>query len=561
MRNLLTYLVLFGLSLNQSVMAQELDARLPMNSGESIVLLSDRYIYGAGEEIHFFASYEGPAAAKEGSWSTVLYVELLSWDGSKQASSKVQIRQGLAQGSMSISANIASGVYYLRAYTLWMRNYSPLTYAYLPLTVLNPYVQDVLAGPVEGSEALLGMEENIKPEGNFAVLSGLQEHYGTREPVELDVEVLDGLSTGPYSLSIAKTGSRSSSDFSWKETRTVSDSGSIEFLPEIYGLSLSGRVIDRESGEGVDRASLQLSSYAQAFLFAEVLSRQDGSFLYVFPRFTGTPELHIAEAPDHAGSHQILLASEFCNKPVTLPYVPLQIDSSTQAIVQELLINCQLKERYSSNTSDEPLNTIPSSFYGHGASVTNVKDYIELADLRELVYEIIPQVSIRSTDGVPGIIIQGQDCMDIYPPLVLLDNVPVPNNEELLNIPGNRIERIEVLNRAYMVGNTRYSGIFSIYSSNKDMAGLSTRGEGHFFNLQMLDQYAKPEPALHSSDAGGPFIRNLLYWEPDIRFSEGGRYKLRFSAPDTPGTYVLSLRGGEQEKDHILLFQTELLVK
>jgi hypothetical protein len=462
---------------------------------------------------------------------------------------------------MTISANMASGVYYLRAYTLWMRNYSPLTYTYLPLKVLNPYLQDRIAGPVDGDEAPQGMEQNKVLKGNFPPLKGLRDHYATRELVELDLELPEGLSEGSYSLSIAKTSSVSSTDYSWKKEVPVPDPGGIEFLPEINGMSLSGRVIDRDSREGVDRARLQLSSYADPFLYAEVLSMKDGSFLYALPDFRGNPELHIAEAADHAGNHEILLASEFCNQPVTLPHVPLKIDSGTQAIVQEILINSQLKEKYRQNTSEDLLNKHISPFYGHGASVTHVKDYIELADLRELVYEIIPQVSIRSNDGVPGIIIQGQDCMDIYPPLVLLDNVPVPNNEELLNIPGNRILRIEVLNRAYMVGNTRYSGIFSIYSSNMDMAGVSTRGEGQFFNLQMPDRYTKPVLEFPPSEARGPFIGNLLYWEPDIRFSAGVTYQLRFSTPDTPGTYVLSLRGSEQGEDYVLLFQTELLVK
>lgn len=555
-------MLLFGLLLNQSVVAQESDVRLPLNSGEEIVLLSDRYIYGAGEEIHFFASYGGPAEMEEGSWSTVLYVELISWDGSKQASSKVQIKEGSARGSMTISASIASGVYYLRAYTLWMRNYSALTYAYVPLKILNPNVQDLLGGPAEGDGPVQVMESKPKDfQGNFAVLSGLRDHYATGELVELAMEIPDGLSEGPYSLSIAKTVSPSSADFSWPEEMTLRNSGSIEFLPEINGLSLSGRVIDRESKDGVDRARIQLSSYADPFLYAEVFSREDGSFVYALPDFSGNPELHIAEASDHDGSHQILLATEFCNKPVTLPYVPLQIDSSKQAIVREILVNSQLKQRYWQAPPQEQRTELPMAFYGHGATRTNVKDYIELADLRELVYEIIPQVSIRSNDGLSGITIQGQDCMDIYPPLILLDNVPVPNNEELLNIPGNRIERIEVLNRAYMVGNTRYSGIFSVYSVNKDMAGLSPRGEGQFFNLQMPDRQAIRLKQCFEPEAGGPFICNLIYWEPDVRFSEAGDFKLRFHTPDTPGSYVLSLRGSEQDKDYILLYQAELLVK
>ena len=126
-------------------------------------------------------------------------------------------------------------------------------------------------------------------------------------------------------------------------------------------------------------------------------------------------------------------------------------------------------------------------FYGNGASVTYVRDYIELPDLREFIYEIIPQVSITGSGSGSSISIQGPDCLDIYPPLILVDNVPVPNNEAFLNIPSKRIERIEVVNQAYMVGNTRYSGIISIYSSKKDMTGMTQEGERHFFNFHLLD--------------------------------------------------------------------------
>ena len=78
---------------------------------------------------------------------------------------------------------------------------------------------------------------------------------------------------------------------------------------------------------------------------------------------------------------------------------------------------------------------------------------------------------------------------------------------------------------------------------------------------RLVMRHSKPLPEFRPSEAGGPFIGNLLYWEPDIRFSSGGTYQLRFSTPDTPGTYVLSLRGSEQGGDYVLLFQTELLVK
>ncbi|MEA3460962.1 MAG: hypothetical protein U9R49_03715, partial [Bacteroidota bacterium] len=323
------------------------------------------------------------------------------------------------------------------------------------------------------------------------------------------------------------------------------EAGKIEFLPEINGLTLSGRITDSGTGEPVASGRLHLSSYSNPFLYTEVFSGKNGSFLFALPHLTGNPELHIANGSDSLLNHKVLLASEFCNKPVMLPYVPLIIDSTEQVMVKEALVNTQLKERYGSETDpDDKSERQQLPFYGQGASVTYVSDYIELSDLREFIYEIIPQVSVNSSSDGSSLSIQGPSCMEIYPPLVLMDNVPVANNEEFLNIPSNRIERIEVLNRAYMVGNIRYSGIFSVYSGKKDMAGITQEGERHFFNLRLLDETVP----LHKhetkpNETSLPDIRNLLLWDPEIELTDEGWCSIHFTTPDSPGIYVLTLRG------------------
>ena len=152
--------------------------------------------------------------------------------------------------------------------------------------------------------------------------------------------------------------------------------------------------------------------------------------------------------------------------------------------------------------------------------------------------------------------------MEIYPPLVLMDNVPVPNNDELLNIPSNRIERIEVLNEAYMVGSIRYSGILSVYSGKKYMSGLDQDGERQFFNFQMLDDNSLDfEYEAAARESSIPDIRNLLYWEPSIEFSEKGTYRVNFSTPDTPGQYVLTIRGTDPVNGTNMLEKALFLVK
>jgi len=545
MRKLSTYIILLGCLLHISVSAQELPLTLPEDPGESLALMSDRDIYGTGETIHYSASYGAPAGLKGGLWSSVLYVELISWDGTKQAGSKVLIQNNGAAGALHIPKNISSGVYFLRAYTKWMRNYSPDIYAYLPLRILNPYSQEILASPAEGNKNRLTIEPLAESQAEGIEISGLKDQYRTGELVEIGIKIPD-LRPVQYSVGIAKTPAHSSLDYIiGNRGEAVNESRKIEFFPEINGLTLSGRIVNSESGEPVKGARLHLSSYVNPFLYAEVFSELDGTFLFALPHFTGNPELHIANGSDSLLNHKVLLASEFCNKPVGLPHLPLIIDAAEQEIVREILVNTQLKERYHGDSNqDEPNESPDIPFYGKDATVTYVSDFIELSDLGEFIYEIIPQVSVNSSSNGSFLSVQGPLCLDIYPPLVLMDNVPVANNEEFLNIPSSRIERIEVLNRAYMVGKVRYSGIFSVYSSKRDMAGITQEGERYFFNLRLLDNkipgHANEARAVESSI---PDISNLLYWEPEFTIKNEGPGKVIFKAPDIPGNYVLTVLG------------------
>jgi len=296
MRELITYLFLSCL-LHLPAWAQDQSLLLPETSGEYVVLYCDSEIYGLNEQIHYFASYSAPVEPEGASWSSVLYVELISWDGTKQASSKVLIEHGGASGKIGIPENIPSGVYYLRAYTLWMRNYSPVSYTYLPLKILNPNSQEMLARPAEGDSNPQPLTLTATEITEGIVLSDLKDQYVCREQVEFEIQISEDLRPGSYSLSISKTLAQSSAEYAMGPVPEAKKGfGKIEFWPEISGLTLSGSVVDAINNEPVSNARMQVSSYANPFFFAEVFTEKDGSFLYALPYFTGNPELHIIEA-------------------------------------------------------------------------------------------------------------------------------------------------------------------------------------------------------------------------------------------------------------------------
>jgi hypothetical protein len=529
--------------------AQDGSLQLPGKLNENIVLNCDRSIYGVSEKISYSAIYRGPGKSDGPAWSKVLYVELIQGDGSKQATSKVIIENNRAEGEISVPKNIPSGVYYLRAYTKWMRNYGPTTYAYISLRILNPYSKEILA-PGSSFDSLKLREHAPCKILEGVDFLGLKDQYDCHERVEFEIRIPENLLPGSYSLGIAKTESLSSLDYGFKEKiETGEESGKLSFLPEIEGLSLSGRIVDSETGLPVINERLQLSSYEDPFFFAELSSQKDGSFLFSMPHFRAKPEFHLAEAADSVQGHLIQLDPEFCNRPVLLPFEPFRIDTSEKEIVRELLVNLQLNDRFLEKLdSEKPEAKVSAAFYGSATAVIKVSDYIELSDLRECIDEIIPQVSIRSNNRGEYLTIIGLSCLDIYPPLVLIDNVPVPNNDVLLHIPSSRIKSIEVLNEAYMIGEFRYSGIINIFSNQHDMAGISLDGEHSFFDFQLLDNKLDiPEFQKDSDSSDLPDVRNQLYWEPEIEFTDKADFRIVFFTSDASGLYLVTLRRADQK--------------
>lgn len=65
MRKISTYMFLICCLVHISASGQEQAMALPEDPGESLALISDRDIYGAGEKIHYSASYVAPAGLKE----------------------------------------------------------------------------------------------------------------------------------------------------------------------------------------------------------------------------------------------------------------------------------------------------------------------------------------------------------------------------------------------------------------------------------------------------------------------------------------------------------------
>ncbi len=104
---------------------------------EKIFVHTDKSLYIAGEIIWFKAYTTDATLNKPLNISKVTYVEILDTAGKAIMQAKIGMQKGSGNGSAYLPLTINSGNYVLRAYTNWMKNFSPAFFFEKPLTIIN----------------------------------------------------------------------------------------------------------------------------------------------------------------------------------------------------------------------------------------------------------------------------------------------------------------------------------------------------------------------------------------------------------------------------------------
>ncbi|HXB95851.1 MAG TPA: hypothetical protein VNU70_11855, partial [Puia sp.] len=104
---------------------------------EKLFVHVDKTFYLAGE-IVWFKAYDVDARSNTpASISGIAYIELLDKDQKAIFQDKIELKEGAGNGSFRIPFSVPSGHYIFRAYTSWMKNFTPDFYFQQPLTILN----------------------------------------------------------------------------------------------------------------------------------------------------------------------------------------------------------------------------------------------------------------------------------------------------------------------------------------------------------------------------------------------------------------------------------------
>ena len=536
-------LVLALVGWNETIQAQpKIEVNQANQLVEKITLFTDRETYVVNEDILFSALNVSSPALRKADWSNILYVELIAPNGEAFARKKYVFSQDGTSGTLKIPSNVLTGNYYLRAYTRWMRDYSPYNYFYKMVTVINPFRGELMESQgISGNEIVYASTANSV---DFN-LKTIKKIFNKREQVSLEVSVA-GVAGYADKLVVSVIPKGTENQLIPKLAGQNDQKFSPDFIPETRGLSISGKVVNAADSIPMPFTLVGLTIFKENPENQNVLTNENGQFFFDLSKLKGEYEIFISAKSTE--NPLILVDNDFSTHKVELPYVPVDLSEESKKRYQSLAFNSQMQMLYQQQKVESEMKSFSSdsSFYGKPDFVLKLDKYIAMPSLKDYIYELIPQLGIRHDEKRTTLKVLGvYSDLAIHDPLVLVDMVPIFDIDRVLELQPDKIERIEVVTVPYVRGDIIFGGIVCLFSKKGDLAGIDLPSVGRFITYDMLSrEFATKTP--DTKNPRVPDLRNCLYWNPDLKLKGTEPAEISFNTGDSSGDYLIVVRGIDQ---------------
>jgi len=164
---------------------------------EKVFVHTDKPFYLSGEICRCRVYCVDGGTHRPQDLSKLAYVEFLDADNKSVLQGKIALDKGFGEGSFYIPPGINTGVYRLRAYTNWMKNFGPQTFFESPVTIVNT-IKGVDTAGLTRPDSVVKYSLRLFPEGGDLV-AGLPStvafealNTATGRPVDAAGAILSG---------------------------------------------------------------------------------------------------------------------------------------------------------------------------------------------------------------------------------------------------------------------------------------------------------------------------------------------------------------------------------
>ncbi len=318
----------------------------------------------------------------------------------------------------------------------------------------------------------------------------------------------------------------------------------IEHIPDIRDVSLTG-MLTNDSDIPVANTDVYLSVLGDEPQLHIYNTNEDGSFVFSLNNFHGNKKIYTGT--NNIKPVKIKINNDFADKYYPL-WNSLSFTRDESQLYDKLYIDYQVTNYYIQTAKlKKPDDYIPQPVFSNPDYTVNPSDFIALSSLEEIFKEIVPNVFAVKNKGNYHfeVKVTDQDRL-IQNPLVMLNNIPVFNYKQLLDIHPSSVRKIDVINQEYFLGSHKLNGVINLEAAKSELEEYKFPEGTVFFNYQTLTpggSFNIPEVKLISDrDKPLPWFANLIYWNADISL---GKHPVTrdFISGDNEGDYEIHVKG------------------
>ena len=519
---------------------------------ERIYVSTDRDVYIAGDAVWCsLTSLDGNG--RFSNESAVSYLELVSENGTV-CTAKIGLLEGRGAGSFRIPVTTPTGTYRLVAYTAvnadeegspWMAGSRLLTIFNTTSSVRVPNGVEIL-----DESAYAALEQPVTaPEGQLQLSARARLPKGTASALVLH-------NAGPkasVSLSIRHE------DDLLPAARENTPASFLKALPKSVRIKAGANPVTEFDGEIVTaRLKGNLTEDQVGFAEATLSTAGDPSSVYI-GRTEGTDRIQYYTSNIYGNREIVCEVSRLDQEegyidfespffhPEAGPLPKLQMSPSQRqdlvsrkaAVRAEKALRIDTLSHYMPRRKDLLLESIERRRY-------HLDDYTRFPSVREVIVEIIPELSLRrAKDGWVMQLLVSDAVQSRFERteyiLVMMDGVILSNLDLLVGFDAMLLEDVDIYTQSFVAGKVPFHGIVNFITKKNYVTAL------HFpANVRVVDFQGVSYPVAYNGavpEGEGQDLRQLLYWHPILDLDAGSDYRLEFTTPGYSGRFKAVAEG------------------
>jgi hypothetical protein len=340
---------------------------------------------------------------------------------------------------------------------------------------------------------------------------------------------------------------------------------SLKYLPETKGVTITATVSDPITNKPVPQAEAVLSVISEQPQFYFNRSMQDGSLIFPIEQTYSLVNLYLSAKTCNGSPLQLKVNSDFLPKHPALTVRTPIFDENSKRLINEIYRNYQLTANFHKNDTLLLDKTDHRPFiFGNEMTFIKLSNYIELSSMEEIFKEIIPWAALKKEEDRYYFRIMDTEQNFFYEnPLVLLDNVPVYDLNQIAELHPKLITKIGIINKFYLLGDYILWGVISIHTNTDNFGGYQFPKESVFLEYLAISKYKQFPNQTYAThvqqNSRIPDFRNVLYWNPELR-KIAPETSLSLYSGDDCSAYEMIVRGFDPE-GNLYFGKTEFEIK